>query len=163
MLLYILKRVAMLVSILLMLLGTVFYFSDSIKYEPMIQLIQKDYPQYEFFSTSPEDYDSLDIDYNRILAFHNLEFHMFDKESAIDEPRIQEEAIRGMDSQQVVELRDQVGLVSGDIHDYYFPRAFFSYARGHYAAFLIVAAFETIRVMMAGSRERKRNDRQKNI
>ncbi|WP_422486622.1 hypothetical protein [Gudongella sp. DL1XJH-153] len=159
MLLYILKRVAMLISILLMLLGTVFYFSDSIKYEPMIQLIEEDYPQYEFYSTPPEDYENLDIDYNRVLAFHNLEFHMFDKDSSVNEPRIQEEVTRGMDSQQVVELRNQVGLLSGDIHDYYFPRAFFSYAKGHYVAFLIVAAFETIRVMIAGSRERRRNDR----
>ncbi len=159
MLLHILQRVAMLVSILLMLLGTVFYFSDSIKYDPMIELIQEDYPQYEFYSTPPEDYETLGIDYNRVLAFHNLEFHMFDKDSSVNEPRIQEEVTRGMDSQQVVELRNQVGLLSGDIHDYYFPRAFFSYARGHYAAFLIVAAFETIRVMMAGSRERRKNGR----
>ena len=157
MLLYIVKRVVMLVSILLMLLGTVFYFSDSIKYEPMIQLLQEDYPQYEFYSTLPEDYESLDMDYNRVLAFYNLEFHMFDKDSSVNEPRIQEEVIRGMDSQQVAELRNQVGLLSGDIHDFYFPRAFFRYARGHYAAFLIVAAFETIRVLVAGSRERRKN------
>ena len=159
MLLYILKRVAMLISILLMLLGTVFYFSDSIKYDPMIELIEEEYPQYEFYSTPPEDYENLEMDYNRVLAFHNLEFHMFDKDSSVNEPRIQEEVTRGMDSQQVVELRNQVGLLSGDIHDYYFPRAFFSYARGHYAAFLIVAAFETIRVMMVVSRERRKNGR----
>jgi len=157
MFLYILKRVAMLVSIMLMLLGTVFYFSDSIRYEPMIQVIQEDYPQFEFYSTQPEDYGDLDIEYNRILAFDNLEFHMFDKDSSVNEPRLQEEVIRGLDSQQVVELRNQVGLLSGDIHDYYFPRAFFRYARGHYAVFLIVAAFETIRVMVAGDRERRRN------
>lgn len=157
MLLYVLQRVAMLVSILLMLLGTVFYFSDSIKYEPMIQILQEDYPQYEFHSTLPEDYENLDMDYNRILAFYNLEFHMFDKDSSVNEPRVQEEVIRGMDSQQVSELRNQVGLLSGDIHDFYFPRAFFRYVRGHYAAFLIVAAFETIRVLVAGNRERRKN------
>ncbi len=157
MFIYILQRVAMLVSIMLMLLGTVFYFSDSIKYEPMIQVIQEDYPQYEFYSTQPDEYEDLDIEYNRILAFDNLEFHMFDKDSSVNEPRLQEEVIRGLDSQQVVELRNQVGLLSGDIHDYYFPRAFFRYARGHYAVFFIVAAFETIRIMMAGDRERRRN------
>ena len=157
MFIYILQRVAMLVSIMLMLLGTVFYFSDSIKYEPMIQVIQEDYPQYEFYSTQPDEYEDLGIEYNRILAFDNLEFHMFDKDSSVNEPRLQEEVIRGLDSQQVVELRNQVGLLSGDIHDYYFPRAFFRYARGHYAVFFIVSAFETIRIMMAGDRERRRN------
>ncbi|WP_409227272.1 hypothetical protein [Gudongella sp. SC589] len=157
MFIYILKRVAMLVSIMLMLLGTVFYFSDSIKYEPMINVIEEDYPQYEFYSTQPEEYEDLEIDYNHILAFHNLEFNMFDKDRAVNEPRIEVEVTRGMDSQQVIELRNQIGLLSGDIHDYYFPRAFFRYARGHYAVFLIVAAFETIRIMMAGDRERRRN------
>jgi|GEM_PF-3553445 hypothetical protein len=154
---YILKRVAMLVSIMLMLLGTVFYFSDSIKYEPMIQVIQEDYPQYEFYSTQPDEYDDLPIQPERIQAFHNLEYHMFNKENAINQPNIENEAIRGMDFKEVEEFTERVALTSGDIHDYYFPRAFFRYARGHYAVFFIVAAFETIRIVMAGDRERRRN------
>jgi hypothetical protein len=62
-----------------------------------------------------------------------------------------------MDFKEVEEFTERVALTSGDIHDYYFPRAFFRYARGHYAVFFIVAAFETIRIVMAGDRERRRN------
>ena len=150
---YLLKRVFMLVSILLMLLGTIFYFSGTIKYEPMIQVIEADYPQYRFYSTQPEEYPNLEMSFDHILAFHNLEFHMFNKERAMNEPRIQAEVTRDMDSGEIAQLRNKVALLSGDLHDYYLPRAFFRYASGHYAAFLIVAAFEVIRVGLVRKRE----------
>lgn len=157
MVLHILQRVVTLILIFLILLGIVFYFSEPLKYSPMIEIIELDNPQYEFYSANLGGYEDLEIELTRILAFHNLEFHMFNKEKSVNNPRIEEEITRGMESQEIVELRNEVALLSGDLHDYYFPRAFLSYAKGNYVAFLIVAAFVTIRAIIAEGRKRRKN------
>lgn len=144
----ILLRILMLVSVLSMVLGIVYYMSDDHIKDAVSSQIARDYPNYEDYIDNPEKYVSDERSLDEVLAIGNLVYHNYSKQSAIEDIYINRIILADLSEEESLDLKDQVKEASVDRYDYYFTWGFFEYAKSHYGAYIIVIMYELIRNAM---------------
>lgn len=144
----ILLRILMLVSVLSMVLGIVYYMSQDHIKNSVSSLIARDYPNYEDYIDNPEKYVSDKRPLEEVLAIGNLVYHNYDKQAAIEEVYTNEYILMGLSELEVLELKKRVKDLSVDKYDYYFTWGFFEYAKSHSGAYIVVIMYELIRNAM---------------
>lgn len=144
----ILLRILMLVSVLSMVLGIVYYMSETHIKDALSSQIERDYPNYEDYIENPEKYVTDERPLEEILAIGNLVYHKYDKESSILETYINKNVLDDLSEIEILDLKHYVNEFTRDRYDYYFTWGFFEYAKSHSGAYIVVIMYELIRNAM---------------
>ena len=138
----------MLVSVLSMVLGLVYYISETHIIDSISPLIARDYPNYEDYIDNPEKYVTDERPLEEVLAIGNLIYHNYYKANIIDDTYINESLLITLSEEERLNLKDRVKDLSINRYDYYFTWGFFQYVKSHYGAYIVVIMYELIRNAM---------------
>ena len=148
----------MLVSVLSMVLGIVYYMSETHIKDSVSSLIARDYPNYEDYIDNPEKYVNDERPLEEVLAIGNLVYHNYYKVSVIEDTYIDKSVLVDLSEEEILNLKEAVKDLSVNRYDYYFTWGFFEYAKSHAGAYIVVIMYELIRnamVKRGNVRERK--------
>lgn len=141
----ILLRILMLVSVLSMVLGIVYYMSETHIKDSVSSLIARDYPNYEDYIDNPEKYVNDERPLEEVLAIANLVYHNYYKVSVIEDTYIDKSVLVDLSEEEILNLKEAVKDLSVNRYDYYFTWGFFEYAKSHAGAYIVVIMYEIIR------------------
>lgn len=144
----ILLRILMLVSVLSMVLGIVYYMSQDHIKDSVSSLILRDYPNYEDYIDNPEKYVNDEMPLEEVLAIGNIVYHNYNKQDFIEDVYINQDVLKDLTEEETINLKGQVKDLSLDRYDYYFTWGFFEYAKSHYGAYIVVIMYELLRNAM---------------
>lgn len=153
----ILLRIVMLVSVLTMVLGIVYYMSETHIKNAVSFLIAKDYPNYEDYTDNPEEHVTDKRSLVEVLAVGNIIYHDYNKQNIIEDTYINESVLTGLSEIKILDLKKEVKDFSVDRYDYYFTWGFFGYVKNNFGAYIVVIMYEIIRNAMVrkGTTRRK--------
>ena len=135
----------MLVSVLSMVLGIVYYMSETHIKDSVSSLIARDYPNYEDYIDNPEKYVNDERPLEEVLAIGNLVYHNYYKVSVIEDTYIDKSVLVDLSEEEILNLKEAVKDLSVNRYDYYFTWGFFEYAKSHAGAYIVVIMYEIIR------------------
>lgn len=144
----ILLRILMLLSVLSMVLGIVYYMSETHIRDSVSSLIARDYPNYENYIDNPKKHVTDERPLEEVLAIANLVYHNYYKISTIEDTYIDKSVLVDLSEEEVLNLKNRVKDISIDRYDYYFTWGFFEYAKSHAGAYIVVIMYELIRNAM---------------
>ena len=144
----ILLRILMLVSVLSMVLGIVYYMSQDHIKDSVSSLISRDYPNYEDYSDNPEKYVNDEMPLEEVLAIGNIVYNNYNKQRSIEDVYINENPRLDLTEEEIITLRAKVKDSTIERYDYYFTWGFYEYAKSHYGAYIVVIMYELIRNAM---------------
>ena len=145
------RRVSLIIFLFLVMVGSAYFISDTMKYTPMKEVILKDYENFSFYS---EDIESLPYELVEILALQNLEYHRFNKKESMESTRLNQKLIEPFSLEEVEEIRTQVSQKSGEIYDEYFFKGFLNYINKTNGIVIILVFVEIVRFTLE---ERRRS------
>jgi len=152
-----LLRIFMLVSVLSMVLGIVYYMSETHIKDSVSSLIERDYPNYEDYKDNPEKYVTDERPLEEVLAIGNLVYHNYNKQTAIENVYINKSVIVDLSESETQNLEKRVKDSTVDRYDYYFTWGFFEYVKSHAGAYIVVIMYEIIRNAMIKRGNVRRN------
>ena len=135
----------MLVSVLSMVLGIVYYMSETHIKDSVSSLIARDYPNYEDYIDNPEKYVNDERPLEEVLAIANLVYHNYYKVSVNEDTYIDKSVLVDLSEEEILNLTKAVKDLSVNRYDYYFTWGFFEYAKSHAGAYIVVIMYEIIR------------------
>jgi len=144
----ILLRILMLVSVLSMVLGIVYYMSETHINDAVSSLVARDYLNYDDYIDNPEKYVTDERPLEEVLAIGNLVYHNYNKQSAIEEIYINKSVLDDLSELEIQNLEKKVKDLTVDRYDYYFTWGFFEYAKSNAGAYVVVIMYEIIRNAM---------------
>jgi hypothetical protein len=138
----------MLVSVLSMVLGIVYYMSETHINDAVSSLVARDYSNYDDYIDNPEKYVTDERPLEEVLAIGNLVYHNYNKQSAIEEIYINKSVLDDLSELEIQNLEKKVKDLTVDRYDYYFTWGFFEYAKSNAGAYVVVIMYEIIRNAM---------------
>ncbi len=150
------KRVSFIIVLFLIMVGSAFFISDTMKYTSMIEVLKEDYPGFSFYA---EDIEGMPYEIVEILALQNLEYNRFNKEESMESPRLNQTLIKDYNPEEVEDLRIKVSQKSGEIYDAYLAKAFLKYINKSNVIVIALVVVEIVRYTLEERRRGKQNAR----
>ena len=147
-------RLAFIIILFLGMVGSVFFISDTMKYNPMIEVILEDYDGFGFYN---EDIDNLPYEKEELLALQNLEHHRFNKKDSMENPWINQKFTDPFNQQEVESMKESVSKISGELYNRYLFKAFLKYLNKTNGIVIVLVIVEILRFTLEERRRGKKN------